>query len=419
MKVLIFSHDWVPSVGGVQSAMLSLAQAIAGKASRDGHKLLGVVTQTEAPRTYDRKFSFTVFRRPGLLRLAKLIKNCDVLHLAGPALKPLILAKILGRKILIQHHGYQAACPDGLLVNSRTAKICENSFLRGKALDCLRCRASKVGWIRGAQSIALAFPRRWLSAGADSNVTVTNHVSSRLNLPASSTIYHGVPESSLQPVNNKAGRALGRPRFLFIGRLVPEKGVEVLLRAFAKLSASRTIELKIIGDGPDRDRLLALAKELQITKGVEFCGCLEGSELLHQVRCSAAVVVPSICEEAANLVAIEQMMNGTLIIAADLGGLSEVLGSAGLKFIPGSVVSLIRCMETALDNADLRRALGTAACVRAQQLFTVDRMVNEHLQLYRSVLRKTSSKKKALPWTPTPAWVSSVGDRVRSFITAS
>lgn len=422
MNVLIFSYDWAPSVGGVQSAMMSLAEGIASKTT-DAQHLIGLVTQTPAEREYDQRFGFAVFRRPGWLRLAKLIQRCDVLHLAGPALKPLILAKLLGKKVVIQHHGYQAICPDGLLLDSRTQASCENSFQRGNLVNCLGCRAENIGWLRGALSVALGYPRRWISKRANANVSVSNHVKAKLNFPVSSTIYNGTREprvSASGPAPAPPYRVMSAPPvFAFVGRLVAEKGVEVLLRAAAQLSRERKFRLKIIGDGPEREKLKGLVNELHLLYVVEFFGWVQEPDLSAVIEDCTGIIMPSICEEAAPLSAIEQMMRGKLIIASDIGGLSEMVGSTGLKFPAGNAHALARCMEIAIDDLELRRALSSAAQLRARQLFSADRMVTDHLKLYRDLLRKRRAPRRTYRSAPSDAWIASLGERLKSFITAT
>ena len=99
-----------------------------------------------------------------------------------------------------------------------------------------------------------------------------------------------------------------------------------------------------------------------------------------------AVVIPSICEDVAPLVAIEQMMQGRLIIGSDLGGLTEILEGIGLKFAAGDVNALERSMRHVLEHPHLTTELGEKAQERAREVFTEERMIAEHLQLYRSLV---------------------------------
>jgi glycosyltransferase involved in cell wall biosynthesis len=88
-------------------------------------------------------------------------------------------------------------------------------------------------------------------------------------------------------------------------------------------------------------------------------------------------------EETAGLAAIEQMMRGRLVIAADIGGLAEVLGDTGLKFVPGNTASLADCLRSVIENPALISSYGDKARNRALQLFKRSRMIAEHAQIYR------------------------------------
>jgi glycosyltransferase involved in cell wall biosynthesis len=101
------------------------------------------------------------------------------------------------------------------------------------------------------------------------------------------------------------------------------------------------------------------------------------------LRDASVVVMPSTWEETAGLAAIEQMMRGRLVIAADIGGLSEVLGDAGLKFVPGNAVSLADCLRSVIENPALITSYGEKARHRALQLFERSKMLTEHAQIYR------------------------------------
>src|ERR1700680_2198041 len=93
--------------------------------------------------------------------------------------------------------------------------------------------------------------------------------------------------------------------------------------------------------------------------------------------------IPSTWEETAGLAAIEQMMRGRLVIAADIGGLAEVVGDTGLKFAPGNAVSLADCLRSVIENPALIGSYGEKARARALQLFQRSKMIIEHAQIYR------------------------------------
>ena len=92
--------------------------------------------------------------------------------------------------------------------------------------------------------------------------------------------------------------------------------------------------------------------------------------------------MPSVWEETAGLAAMEQMMRGGVVLAADIGGLGEVVGDGGVKFRPFDSTDLARKMVE-LTSPELRSSTGKAARERAARLFRLERMVDEHKALLR------------------------------------
>jgi glycosyltransferase involved in cell wall biosynthesis len=217
------------------------------------------------------------------------------------------------------------------------------------------------------------------------NITITNHVAARLDLPRTETVYYGIE------VQDSMGAGVapppsGRLEIAYVGRLVPEKGLPVLLQATKCLTDSgASFEVKFIGDGPERSRLEKLAETLGLNGLVQFTGDLRDSDLDRAVSKVAVVVMPSVWEETAGLSAIEQMMRGRVVIVADIGGLSEVVGEAGLKFAPGDSQALAACIRKVIDNPTLTVSLGLMARERAIRLFKLGSMIEGHIALYREV----------------------------------
>jgi glycosyltransferase involved in cell wall biosynthesis len=208
----------------------------------------------------------------------------------------------------------------------------------------------------------------------------------RLSLLRSRTIYHGV-EGAPSLTTAKPPHRSDALEVAYVGRLVAEKGVPVLLNA-AKCLKERgaAIRLSIIGGGPEQSRLEQLAKSLGLSDRVTFTGDLRGStfdQLLSQI---AVVVMPSVWEEPAGLSAIEQMMRGRVVVAADIGGLSEIVADAGLKFAPGDSQALAFCIQRLINNHSLAASLGSAARARALRLFHLGSMIQGHLSICREAL---------------------------------
>ncbi len=130
-------------------------------------------------------------------------------------------------------------------------------------------------------------------------------------------------------------------------------------------------------------------------------GFLTGDAFANALQDVTVVVMPSTWEETAGLAAIEQMMRGRLVIAADIGGLSEVLGDTGLKFTPGNAVSLANCLRSVIENPALIWLIGEKARNRALRLFQRSKMITEHAQIYRhgQSSQVKPSKAGSVGWT--------------------
>jgi glycosyltransferase involved in cell wall biosynthesis len=137
---------------------------------------------------------------------------------------------------------------------------------------------------------------------------------------------------------------------LFVGRLVPPKGADVLLRAMAILGGPAG-QLTIVGDGPDRARLRALAHELGVA--VEMPASPGRDGIAEAMRRAAVVVVPSTYPEPLGLVAIEAMASGAIVVASATGGLVESVidGVTGFLVEPADAAALAATIERAIHVA--------------------------------------------------------------------
>jgi len=355
-----------------------------------------VATQTAAGQLDDTTLPFHVVRCPDSAELRRLIGEADVIHVAGPALAPMFWSWWAGKPFVIEHHGYQAICPNGLLLIEPELRVCPGHFQAGRYGKCLRCNA-KGRW-NGASFRALlrTFPRRRLSRRATANVAISAHVMRRQGFPRSSTCYYGIED----PLNGAAAEAIFTsaaeiPCFAYVGRLVPEKGLPLLVEAAKQLGDEGfRFHLRFVGDGPERNGLEDDVRAMGLTETVEFTGFLRGAALAKCLRSVHAVVMPSIWEETAGLAAIEQMMLGRLVIGADIGGLGEVVGDAGLKFEPGSSEGLADCMRQVLRRPAIVKEIGERARARALRLFKRQRMLEEHAKLYKRALAERRSVSK-------------------------
>ncbi len=183
-----------------------------------------------------------------------------------------------------------------------------------------------------------------------------------------------------------------RPVVGFAGRLVAEKGVDVLLRAFAAVvHMLPEAHLIVIGDGSDRQKLEGLSRMLNITKHVSFLGHLPQKEMEAGLATAWVQVVPSRWAEPFGLVAAEAMMRGTAVIASETGGLVDIVeqGVTGYLVPPGDVDLMTEKLLELLRNRVKAEAMGEAGRKRAEVRLSVTRQCNEFLNIYRDMAQKT------------------------------
>lgn len=388
MKLLIYSHFFAPSIGGVETVVLSLARGLAELRDTKGagEFEITLVTQTPPGNFDDRALPFRVIRRPGLFELWRLIRKSDLVHSAGPALAPLLLTRLAAKPLVIEHHGYQATCPNGLLFHHPTQSVCRGHFEAGNYLECWNCNAKIAGDLGSLHLLASTFLRRAGSRWAARNIAPSHHVAARQGLPRTTVMVHGVAD----PRHNKERKAeslsINRTSFAYLGRLVIEKGVSVLLEAARLLCAERRdVQILLIGDGPDRP-----GREKQIAASglesiVRMTGFLSGDALQNELCRVGTIVIPSIMEETAGLAALEQMALGRAVIASSVGGLQEIVDGAGLTFPRGDSSALAEAMKRILDEPGLASSLGTLARRRALQSFSLTSMIDAHARVYREL----------------------------------
>lgn len=173
-------------------------------------------------------------------------------------------------------------------------------------------------------------------------------------------------------------------RLLFVGRLNAQKGIELLLRAIAVSSAKPSLD--VIGDGPDSERLRALAGELEIADRVSWIGTLPQQQLTEYYRSATALVVPSV-NEGLGLVAVEAQLCETPVIAFDSGGLADVVsnGRTGILVEDISASALAAAIDSLLASPDRGAALGAAGRLHALATFAPESVARRYATIYRSI----------------------------------
>ncbi len=171
---------------------------------------------------------------------------------------------------------------------------------------------------------------------------------------------------------------------IFVGRLDPVKGVDLLIRAIAHLKERvGPIHLLIVGDGIMRQNLEALSGELGVSDQITFLGTRRNVASL--LKCAHIKVMASSCE-GLPVSAIEAMAAGLPVIASDIDGLNEVVrhGHTGILFPPGDVKKLAEAILECVQNPDLCQKMGANGKEYATRNFSLQQMISAYSVLLES-----------------------------------
>jgi len=209
----------------------------------------------------------------------------------------------------------------------------------------------------------------------------------------------GVPAERVRVINNGVDVAAfaaaqpyphPRPYILGMGSLVPHKGFDLLLHAYALLPPDRP-DLLVAGDGPERDLLAGLARGLRIEKQVHLLGPITGERKARLYRSAVCFVCPSRREPFANVL-LEALAAGLPLVATDVGGNREIVrpGENGLLCPPGVPHALADALGRLIADAGLAAEL-RAGAARTVRRFDWDAVVDRYVAVYREALAGTSA----------------------------
>jgi len=205
----------------------------------------------------------------------------------------------------------------------------------------------------------------------------------------------GVPREHIHPIPNgidipEDGRrqaSNGVVRLLSMGRLDPEKAVDQAIRAFAALSVDTPARLTILGDGPCRQELEALSRRLGQGGRIVFPGAV--AAVTPYLREADVYLSTSLSEGMSNAL-LEAMSHGVMPVVSRVSGAEDLVeeGMSGFLFPPGDESALAaRLAETLSMASERRRAMGEAARAAIRARFSLERVVEQHLTLYRKLTR--------------------------------
>ncbi len=284
LSIAVFTRFY-PNVGGIET----VAELLAREWVAAGHAVT-IVTDVAAAPGDTKSFPFPVFHRPGPSELLRVVRNCDLAvhhNISLKALWPLLLV----RKPLVAIH-HDRYFPFG--VRSRPWR-----------------ERAKV-WIA----------RHWAH-----NVCISH--ATRASVGCDGPVIHDLYDcETFRNLEQRREREL-----VFLGRLVSDKGVDVLLDALSELKRQGiTPLLTIIGDGPERADIERRIDRLGLESQVTLLGKRGSDEIVRILNAHRIMVVPSVFDEGFGVVALEGAACGCVIVGADSGGLPEAIGPCGVSF---------------------------------------------------------------------------------------
>jgi glycosyltransferase involved in cell wall biosynthesis len=404
MKILLL-HDYGTATGGAELQMLSLRQKLrerghevrlfsstamslpSHRAAQDSSRpstpppltelladehcfgttsRLQVLSQTVNPSAY--------------FQLKRVLQDFqpDVVHVRMFMwqLSPLILPLLRSVPCLYQTAVYKAICPLG------TKILPDGSACRVPAgVACLRTGClTPQSW--AVLMVQHQLWRRWRQA-FDLVVALSHGMKAELEaagIHPVEVVHNGVPERPMRPPLTHP------PTVVFAGRLVPEKGVQILLQAFSVAQSQvPQARLLIAGQGPEEGNLRALADQLGIGEQVTWLGHLPRSEMERQFDAAWVQAIPSLWAEPFGNVTTEAMMRGTAVIASAVGAQPEIVadGTTGFLVPPGAIDACTTALLTLLRDQTLAEQMGQAGRQRALTHFSEDRCTEGFLAIYR------------------------------------
>lgn len=176
---------------------------------------------------------------------------------------------------------------------------------------------------------------------------------------------------------------------VFVGRLVKGKGVDILLRAMARISsAGHRLRLVIVGDGPERQALESLALDLNLGGKIEFSGALPRKEVAAQFRSARVAVFPFTGAEGLGLVVVEAQACGCPVIASDIPAVRDTVvpNVTGLVTPPGDSEALAGALVEVLSNGPRASQMAKAALASVLERFAWPRVSARYREMIISLM---------------------------------
>lgn len=390
MRILLV-HNRYQQAGGEDTALASELEMLTQRGQDvrayvdDNHRISSMSRLSLAANT--------IWSHHSYRRLRDVIRHTrpDVVHFQNtfPLVSPAAYYAARHESVPVVQtlHNYRLLCPNALFY--REGRVCEVCLRKwfpwpGVAHACYRGNRTATAVV--ATMLAVHRLVKTWERGVDVYVALTEFARQKFveaGLPAERL---AVKPNFIYPDPGEGGGC--RDYALFVGRLSPEKGVRLLLRAWERLG--HDVPLKIVGDGP---LAVDVARATQRMPGVEWLGRRTPSEVYDLMGQAAFLVFPSEWYEGLPLTAVESFAKGTPIVAADLGAMSTVVRHrhTGLHFRPSDAEDLVRSVEWARTHPADVRVMGRAARREYERYYTSDRNYDLLMAIYDTAIARFKS----------------------------
>lgn len=377
-------HDEANDIGGAENIVYATLKIL----NENGH-----TARLYAPST-EGLFSNPIFNIKHYRSMRSLIRKFqpDIMHVHGiyrkvsPAV--LVAAKQLGLPIVMTLHDFQIVCPKSSLVDE-SGQNCQQGFAPGCfGSSCFPRKPLNRAYqfLKGLKLAVHRFIiRRTVSHFFSPSVCLMNWVVTNFGVKNISLLPNFIQSDRELSLNSRPDGAL-----LFIGQLNEQKGVDVLIRAAAKVrTIVPGIRLKIVGDGPDEKKLRDLADDLHVSRHVEFSGRLSNDDVMKEYDAASCVVIPSRFAENCSMVGVEALSKGKIIIASRIGGLPDLVDEQETGFLvqandPDDLADAILHL---LQNPSLLSTMGGPARAKYERSFSKPAYTAALLASYDRIIR--------------------------------
>jgi glycosyltransferase involved in cell wall biosynthesis len=296
-------------------------------------------------------------------------------------------------------HNYRLLCVNAMMF--RDGKVCEDCLNKVPWRGVVRrCYRGSIGASTAVATMVTVHRIRgtW-EQDVDLLLTPSEHARARLlsgYIPADRIL---VKPNVIEDVGECSARPSEFSRAIYIGRLSKEKGLRILLSAWAEAGFARKGKLLIVGDGPEAASLRSFARSRGLCEPqVAFAGAKSRSEARALLAESRMLVLPSLSEETFGNCVIEAFSAGKAAVVSDSGALGELVenGRTGYKVCPGDSKALANAIGPLLTDNALADTLGRQARERYLSRYTTEQNYRTLMKAYRAAMERRASAEKRL-----------------------